>query len=307
MMNHDKRKQRRYVLATAAYNEEKYIESVIKSVVAQTEPPLSWIIVSDGSTDRTDEIVTHYAGKFKFIQLYRLTEDHARNFVAQVQAINAGFLQLKTIEYDFIGNLDSDVTLEPSYYRAVLERFDCDKTLGLAGGYIWEEERGVFQCRKANSPWSVAHAVQLFRRECLDSIGGAYVPQPFGGPDWHAEVSARMQKWRVQAFPELRVFHHRPTGGAEGVLKSYYRRGLMEYSFGSHPVFELFKVARRITTGWPDVLGPTTMLAAFLWAHLKRRDRSVSEEVIRFLRREQLSRLKTFVSLRRGSGQQPCE
>src|SRR6202140_5118100 len=109
-----------YGLATAAYNEEKIMEQTIQSIVAQTLPPQKWIIVSDGSTDRTDEIVKSYIVKYGFIELCRISEDHPRNFTAQVNAINLGFSRLKRIDCDFIGNLDADITLEPNYFQSLL-------------------------------------------------------------------------------------------------------------------------------------------------------------------------------------------
>src|SRR5688572_2569681 len=85
----------RYVLVTAAYNEEALIEGLITSVVSQALLPRKWIIVSDGSTDRTDAIVKSYMGRYPFLQLFRVTEDHPRNFAAQANAINVGFSQLR--------------------------------------------------------------------------------------------------------------------------------------------------------------------------------------------------------------------
>src|ERR1700685_1495981 len=97
-----------YVLVTAAYNEGKLIEQTIQSIVSQTLRPVKWIVVSDGSTDKTDDIVKRYAAENDFIQLDRITEDHPRNFAAQVNAINRGLSQLAATEYDFAGNLDAD-------------------------------------------------------------------------------------------------------------------------------------------------------------------------------------------------------
>ena len=94
-----------YSLATAAYNEEKIIEQTIRSIVNQTVKPRKWIIVSDGSTDHTDEIVKSYAAKHEFIELERISEDHPRNFTAQVNAINRGFSKLKELDSDFIAGV----------------------------------------------------------------------------------------------------------------------------------------------------------------------------------------------------------
>ena len=166
------RSKKDYVLVTAAYNEEAFIENPLRSVVSQTVPPLTWIIVSDGSTDHTDEIVQRYAERYRFIQLYRISEDHPRSSAAQANAINAGFALLKGLEYDFVGNLDADISLDPGYFAQLFEKFKQDPHLGLAGGYIHEENGRGFRSRKTNSLMSVPHAIQLFRRECLEAIEG---------------------------------------------------------------------------------------------------------------------------------------
>ena len=283
-----------YALVTAAYNEEKIIRQTIESIIAQTILPRKWIIVSDGSTDRTDEIVESYAAKHEFIELHRISEDHARNFTAQVNAINLGFSRLKTTHCSHIGNLDADITLEPDYFRILLEKFAQDPALGMAGGYIYEEKDGRFQVRPGNSISSVAHGVQLFRRECLELLGG-YEPFSWGGTDTHAGVRLRMMGWKVESIPELKAFHHRRTGGGFGAMRYRFRGGLMDYYFGNHPLFELFKIARRMGTK-PYVLGGLVRLTGFLWGYCTNAKREVPPEYIQYLRKEQMN--KILVALR---------
>lgn len=278
-----------YILVTAAYNEEAFIEKTISSIVSQNTLPKKWIIVSDGSTDRTDEIVSDYGTQHSFIQLLRISEEHTRNFAAQVNAINAGLAQSHGMEYDFIGNVDADVSFPPSYYSHLLEKFEQDPCLGLAGGFILEEHAGQFCSRRTNRTRSVAHAVQLFRRECLEAAGG-YLPLRYGGPDWHAEVTARMNGWHVQAFPELKVFHHRATGTADVLLRHCFRQGRMDYSFGSLPLFEFLKCIRRFPER-PFVGGGLARMAGFLWSSCTGEQREVSREFVDFLRGEQAERL----------------
>jgi poly-beta-1,6-N-acetyl-D-glucosamine synthase len=284
---------KRYVLVTAAYNEEKYIENLIKSVVAQTYKPVCWVIVSDNSSDHTDEIVKSYAGEYEWIRLHRNAEDHPRNFAAQVNAINAGLSCLKGLEYEFVGNLDADISLLPCHFDRLLEKFRENPRLGLGGSYLYEESGGQFKFRKGNSPNSVAHGVQLFRRECLTAIGGKYVPLPYGGPDTHAEVMARMKGWNVCAFPDLRAYHHRPTGTGEGRLRCCLRQGLMDYSLGFHPLFEILRVLARIPRK-PYLFGSCFRLYSFLSATLHGENRPVSDEFVRYSQREQLRRLWPF-------------
>lgn len=285
-------KGKAYVLVTAAYNEEGFIEKTINAIVSQTVLPRKWIIVSDGSTDRTDQIVQDYASEYSFIQLIRISGEHPRNFAAKVSAINAGLARLDGIRYDFIGNVDADVSFVASYYSELLEKFEHDRRLGLAGGFIVEENAGGVRNRHTNRIRSVAGALQLFRRECFEAIGG-YLPLRCG-EDWHAEVAARMNGWHVQAFPELKVFHHRATGTADGLLRHCFRQGQMDYSFGSDPLFELLKCILRFREK-PLVAGGLARMAGFTWSSCIREEREVSREFVDFLRREQKERLRAIV------------
>lgn len=280
-----------YALVTAAYNEEGYITRALESVTAQTVKPTEWIIVNDGSSDRTEEIVRRYSEQYSFIKLCNIVEEHPRNLTAQVNAINRGFSQLKHGTFDFIGNLDADVSFGPDYFEKLLERFSHDSQLGLAGGFIYEEEGGKFQPRRGSIS-SVPHAVQLFRRECLEALGG-YKPFSWAGADWHAEVSLRMKGWHVQSFPELQVDHHRPTGQGFGLLRYWYRGGVMDFYMGTHPVFELVRMTRRLRSK-PYVLGALVRLGAFGWAYCSGEKRQVPDEFVDFLRKEQMGRLRQF-------------
>jgi glycosyltransferase involved in cell wall biosynthesis len=281
----------RYVLVTAAYNEEGYIEPLIKAMVAQTARPLRWVIVSDGSTDHTDDIVRKYAKAYEFIELYRIREDHTRNFAAQVHAINTGFGRLTGTDYDFIGNVDADVTFEAGYFEDLLGEFAKDPALGLAGGSIFEERNGEFRARPLNSHSSVAHAAQLFRRECFEALGGGYIALPHGGPDWYAGVQTRMNGWAVRSIPELKMFHHRATGGAAGWWRSSFRQGRMDYSLGTHPVFEIFRLIRRVQSR-PYLLYAAVRLSGFVSSYLRGEKRIVPQEFVKFLRSEETDRLR---------------
>jgi poly-beta-1,6-N-acetyl-D-glucosamine synthase len=285
-----------YVLVSAAYNEEAFIEKTIQSVIEQTHRPLRWVIVSDASTDGTAGIVARQAKRVDFIELVEITEDHPRNFAAQVNAINTGIAKLRGLDYDFIGNLDSDVSFGRDYFERLLRKFESNVHLGLAGGFIHDKcSDGEFRNRSWNSVHSVAHAVQLFRRSCFEATG-AYVALPYGGPDSHAETMARMRGWEVESFPDLVVSHHRPTGSAGGIMKSLLRQGKMDYSLGYLPAFEILKMVGRMSCK-PYILGAMTRLAGFLGCYCRMDKRAVTPEFMEFLRSEQRSRLKEMLPL----------
>jgi glycosyltransferase involved in cell wall biosynthesis len=289
---------RSYVLATAAYNEEATIEKTIESVVAQVVRPERWVIVSDGSLDRTDEIVQRYAEKHSFIRLLRMTRPPGRNFGSKVKALQAGIELLKDVPFEFIGNLDADITLERSYFADLMAVFDRHPGLGLAGGFVLEEENGVFQSRRANRAYSVAHAAQLVRRECYEAIGG-YAVLKYGGEDWHAQTSARMMGWSAEAFPELKIFHHRRTGEGGNLVRHKFRQGRMDYCFGSLSSFEILKCLERVIER-PFFIGSCARLTGFFWSLVIRESRPVSDQFVAFLRGEQKKKMSSLLHMSRG-------
>jgi len=291
---------RRYVLMTAAHNEEEMIEGTIKSIVSQTIPPERWVIVSDNSTDKTDEIVQEYAKRHNFIRYLRIDRKPGRNFGAKVRALQSGYKLLEDYQYNFIGNVDADVSLEPFYFQQLLGQFGRRPRLGLAGGFFFEEKNGEFKSRRGNRRYAVTHAAQLVRRECYEAIGG-YAVLEYGGEDWHAETSARMNGWEIEAFPDLKIFHHRHTGEGGGLLRYRFRQGRMDYSFGSDPQFEMLKCFLRVPDT-PFLIGSVARLTGFVWSWVHRDPRLVSEEFVAFLRNDQRGRLVALFKIRSGHG-----
>lgn len=285
-----------YVLITPAKNEDAFIEKTIQSVISQTVLPLKWIIVSDGSTDRTDAIVESYLKKNLFMVLLKKKGDVLRNFGSQVRAFNAGYEKMQGLRYDYIGNLDADVSFQPDYYEIMLKRFIESPRLGIGGGYIFEEQNGEFASRHSNRTYSVAHAIQLLRRSCFEDIGG-YVPLKYGGSDSYAEIVARMKEWKVQAFTDLPVYHHKPTLTAEGKLKGAFRQGRMDYSIGGSPFFEILKCLSRVNVK-PHGLYSSYRFIGFIWGYFELEERSVTKEFMKHLRQEQSRKIVNVILLR---------
>ena len=119
----------KYVLITPARNEEQFIEQTILSVVGQTRKPSKWVIVSDASSDRTDEIVKKYLDKYQWIELVRMPEHRDRSFSAKVQCFNSGYERVKDEDFDIIGNLDADITFGRDYFEFLMGKFADDPQL----------------------------------------------------------------------------------------------------------------------------------------------------------------------------------
>lgn len=278
-----------YVLVTPARNEARFIEQTIISVVSQTARPLKWVIVSDGSTDGTDAIVTRYLAQHEWIELVSLSERAQRHFAGKVAAFNAGYARLAGLEYAVIGNLDADVSFEPDYIAFLLERFAGDPGLGVAGT-PYREENATHDDR-LKSPEHVSGACQLFRRQCFEDIGG-YVPVKSGGVDLIAVLSAQAKGWRTRRFEEKVCLHHRNVGSGDHstVWQRLLDRGKKDYLLGSHPVFELFRCAHQMKTR-PYIVGGILMCAGYFWAMLRRVKRTMPEDLMQIRRNDQMQRL----------------
>lgn len=288
-----------YVLMSAAYNEATYIEKTIQAVLAQTVRPQRWVIVSDGSTDATDQIVASYAEKNEFICLVRVNRTAGHSFGAKIRALREAEKLLLGLNYAFIGNLDADLAVEATYYEALLKQFEAHPQLGILSGFVYEDHGDGFRSRWFNDVRNAPHAAQLVRRECYEAIGG-YALLKYGGEDWHAQISARMRGWEVESLPRVKIFHFRHTGGKSMPLRNSYRLGKMDYAFGSDPVFAIGKSLRRLKEP-PYILNSLARISGFLSGYLVREPRELAPDAIAYLRSEQKSRLKSPFSRTRSS------
>lgn len=283
----------KYVLITPARNEAKFIGQTIEAVASQTHLPERWVIVDDGSTDRTPEIAEEYARKLPWLEVVRRPRRQERNFAGKVQAVNAGLERVKDVEYAVVGNLDADISFAPDYMDFLMRKFEQDAELGVAGTPFTQD--GGYDSTKDSFEGEnyVAGPCQLFRRKCWEEIGG-YVPNKAGGVDWIAVMTARMKGWKVRCYPDKRYHHYRSMGTAEkGLIASSFSYGERAYYLGWSPLWQLVRVGYRMTKR-PIFFGGLALLFGYCWAGLRRVERPVSDELMKFHREEQMRRLKSI-------------
>jgi biofilm PGA synthesis N-glycosyltransferase PgaC len=289
-----------YVLITPARNEAAFIELTLKSVVAQTVRPLKWVIVSDGSTDGTDEIVTKYLADNPWIELLRMPERRERHFAGKVHAFNAGYARVKDLPFEIVGSLDADLSFDSEYFLFLLAKLAENPELGLVGTPFQDGPNKTYDFRFVSIE-HVSGACQLFRRQCFEDIGG-YKPVKGGGIDHIAVLTARMKGWKTRTFTEKMSIHHRPMGTAErGTFKARFKTGSLDYALGGHPIWELFRTCYQMSRR-PVLIGGLTLLAGYFWAFATRAERPISPELVKFRRSEQMLRLRNFL-LRKNSSQ----
>jgi len=293
----------RYVLITPARNEAALIVLTLQSMTAQTVKPLKWVIVSDGSTDGTDEIVKRYAASNDWIELLRMPERKERNFAGKVRAFNAGHARVKDLDYDFIGSMDADLSFEADYFEFLLGKFEGQPSLGLVGTPF--KENNVGYDYRYVSIEHVSGACQLFRRECFEAVGG-YTPVRGGGIDLIAVLTARMKGWQTRTFPEKVLTHHRAQGSAKyNSVMIRFKDGEKDYVLGGHPLWEIFRWVYQMSRP-PFVIGGCALLAGYVSSFVRRKPKSVSPELQRFRRHEQMQRLKARLGFKSTNTGEPA-
>ncbi|HEY5813596.1 MAG TPA: glycosyltransferase family A protein, partial [Terrimicrobiaceae bacterium] len=164
-----------YIVISPVKNEERYIERTLQSMVAQTLRPTVWVIVDDGSNDRTAEIVQGYAEAYSFIRLLKLEGGTTRaTGVAEVRAFNAGFELTRKFPYDYVAKLDGDLSFDADYFQRLLAYFRERPDLGIASG-IYYEMSGARWKPVSMPHYHAAGASKVVRRRCFEDIGGFVV------------------------------------------------------------------------------------------------------------------------------------
>lgn len=279
--------QTKYVIISPVRDEEKYIQATITAVAGQTVQPMQWVIVDDGSTDRTREIVRRLNADWPSLKLFeRPNRGFRKAGVGVVEAFYDGFNALEASNWEFLVKLDGDLSFEPDYFEKCFERFRRDPKLGIGGGDLYNELEGQLTLESCPK-FHVRGATKIYRRECWDAIGGLYhVP----GWDTVDEVKANMLGWSTGSFPELRLIHHRPTGEANGLLRDRMKHGFGCYATGYHPLFVAASCLSRLNQK-PYLVGSAAMWWGFLKAPFARVPRVQERRLIRYVQRQQLRRL----------------
>lgn len=277
----------KYVVITPVRDEEAFLPATIESMLRQTILPLEWIIVDDGSTDKTGVIIDGYASRYPWIKaVHRKDRGFRKSGGGVVDAFNDGYRTVTCGDWEFIAKFDGDLTFEPDYFEKCFREFGRDPKLGVGGGVICYINDGVKQVEEV-SAFHVRGATKIYRKPCWDRIGGFW---PAPGWDTMDEVKANSLGWRTRSFKDLYLVHHRVTGTADGLWGGLVKYGRANYICGYHPVFMLGKCLRRLGAK-PLVLGSFALMYGYVTGYVKRVPQVDDPAAIAYLRRQQLNRL----------------
>lgn len=277
----------KYVIISPVRDEEEFLERTIESLLKQTIPPAQCIIVNDGSTDRTGEIIDRFAAQYSWIQaVHRPNRGFRKPGGGVVEAFNEGLAVVKATDWDFIVKLDGDLIFAADYFENCFEEFRLDPRLGIGGGIIFHNLDGKDTIEQVPQ-FHVRGATKIYKRECWEAIGGLWV-----APGWDTidEVKANMLGWTSRSFMNLMVHHQRLTGTAESRWKDLVKSGRARYVSGYHPLFMGSSCILRLFKK-PYVLGSVGLLYGYFSGYLKNIPQVDDPLLIKYLREQQMRRL----------------
>jgi poly-beta-1,6-N-acetyl-D-glucosamine synthase len=260
----------------------------------QTLLPERWVIVDDGSTDGTGDLIDAAARDNSWITAVRRPDRGFRKSGGGViEAFYDGYAAAHGAPWEFIVKLDGDLTFEPDYFETCFARFAADPRLGIGGGTILvRDDMRLKVDTPGDPPFHVRGATKIYRRACWEQIS-PLVRAP--GWDTIDEVTANMYGWGTRTFPDVSLVQQRATGAADGEWRDWYKNGLANYITGYHPLFMLAKCAKRVFQSSP--LAAAALCAGFGSGYVKGVPRVQNDMAIQYLRRQQLLRLMSRPSI----------
>lgn len=281
----------RYVIVTPVRDEEHYIAETIQSVLRQSQKPERWIIVDDGSIDKTPEIIDRHTQKINWITVLK-TKSLQRNLgSAEIIAFNKGLAVIKDISFDFLVKLDGDVRLEPDYFQQILTRMLLDPQWGIASG-VYCENDGEYWVPVKMPSYHAAGASKVVRKKCYEQIGGFVAKK---GWDTLDEIRAGLNGWKTGHFEDVQFYHLKREGAAMGNLGTQKFHGQIYYETGGGVLFFIVKAFHRLFFGKPFIIGGFLMIQGYLSLLITRKPRLVSNAEARYYRK--MLNMRLFESL----------
>ena len=270
-----------YIIITPAKDEEKSLPGLIQSVVKQTIKPKLWVIIDDGSTDRTPEIIEDAKKKNYWVRTIHLEEGVRDLGIHCSQVCIGGFdfaveyCKKQGIDYDYIGLIDADIILEETYFERLMKEFDKKPDLGIASGEVWNIIGGETIRSKQRDDLPCGGA-RLWRRRCFEETGGYTMTY---APDSVSNVKAKLKGWETRSFEEIEVTSIRALGSAEGHWKEFKGFGIYGHYVGFNFLYVIFKGIRYSFKN-PYYIGLAFLYGYFSSLFLRRR--RIDDKEIRY-------------------------
>ncbi|MGD1882772.1 MAG: glycosyltransferase family 2 protein [Paracoccaceae bacterium] len=282
---------RSYVLISPCRNEADYMRRTLDSVVAQSLTPSLWVIVDDGSTDETPQILAEYTAQHDWIRVVQKPDrGHRAVGPGVIEAFYAGYDTIDPGDYAYSCKMDLDLDLPPRYFETLIKKMEGDPRIGTSSGKPYMRVNGALVSERRGDEMS-AGMTKFYRRDCFEAIGGYVREVMWDAIDCH---KARALGWIAVSWdePDLRFEHLRPMGSSQTSIYTGRRRhGFGQYFMGSDPLFYLATCVFRMAEP-PYVLGGLAMAQGYFGAWARGERQLDDPELVAFIRAYQRRALR---------------
>lgn len=278
------------VIITPTRNEEKYIRTTIECMIKQTVLPIKWVIVNDGSTDKTGDIIQQFIERYPFIEYVSLADrGYRRPGKGVVETFYEGYKKVEAFDFDIVAKFDADLEFPPDTLEKICQAFKNDHLLGIAGGTQYEQSNnhGPF-IKIYTAEGYVCGTNKFYKKNCFEDIGGLIRRAGWDGVD---NIRANMKGWETGEVKSITIYHLKSTGTAheEGVKKACEKYGDISYYMGGYFWYFILRVfGRSIESKNPKV--GFFMLKGYLNSLVKNVNRE-PKEFRDFLKKKQLQQI----------------
>ncbi len=273
-----------YIIISPVRDEEEFVEITIESVVKQTIIPKKFIIVNDGSSDRTGEIIERWSEKVEWIEHINIPDRGKRDSAGgEITAFYEGYKRIKNSDWSYIVKLDGDLSFEEDYFENCLKRFENESRLGIASGEVFDVIDGVPSIVKAPD-FHVRGAAKMYRRKCWEDIGGLLqIP----GWDTIDLMKAHQCGWITRTLKDIHVLHLNQTGSKYGLWRNAVKNGQCNYNTGYEHLFMMLKCLKRVWSQ-PYFIDGLGLFWGYMIGHVKR-NRIKDKELLKYVKKQQIA------------------
>ncbi|MCG7848057.1 MAG: glycosyltransferase family 2 protein [ANME-2 cluster archaeon] len=277
---------REYILITPCKNEEDSLPKHIESVINQTIKPVLWVIVDDGSTDKTPRILKEVTGVYPWIKTLGLSEIPRDLGIHVAQVYRTGFqytidfCKNNNIIFNYIGVVDADIILDLNYFESLIAEFEKNSQIGICSGHIGNMVNGkvIWSSFKEDMP---SGGARLWRKKCFEDTDGYILTC---SPDSVSNVKAKLKGWSTKQFNHIKAVSTRPYASAEGQWIGYKKLGLNNYFIGYTPIHILLKGTKLMysTNGYYKPGAGLAYIIGYFSGYVKKAPRLDDKEVIKY-------------------------
>lgn len=277
----------KYIIITPVRNEQEYIEQVFKSITKQTIKPIQWIVVDDGSTDRTAEIIDNIVERNSWVRcIHRDNRGYRKSGQGVIEAFYDGYNLINVTNWDFIVKLDADLIFEKTYFEKCFREFQKNSKLGITGGEVYSIKNGK-SIIDYSPKFHVRGATKIYRSECWHDLKGIY---KLTGWDTLDEMEAQRLGWQTYTLKDVKIQQLRLTGYSEAVYKNWFKNGRANYIAGYHPIFMVLKCIKRLFYK-PYILSSLLLFLGYFSGYLMKIPQVPNHELIWYIRKQQKNKL----------------